>query len=85
MLIKKEKLNMHHEMSSEHSETCCCSEQGFMEHLTEEQKKKIMIMKIDMKIFWMEQKIRHMESAIEGKKKLIANMRQIQEMIKQGK
>jgi hypothetical protein len=32
-----------------------------------------------------EQKIKHMEGAIEGKKMMIANMRQIQEMIKQGK
>ena len=76
---------MHHEMSSEHSETCCCSEQGFMEHLTDDQKKKIMVMHIDMKIHWMEQKIKHMEGAIEGKKKMIANMRQIQEMLKQNK
>jgi hypothetical protein len=41
-----------------------------------------MIMKIDMKIHWIEQKIKHMEDAIEGKKKMISNMRQIQEMIK---
>ena len=50
---------MHHEMSSEHSEhseTCCCSEHGFLEHLTDDQKKKIMIMQMDMKIHWMEQK-----------------------------
>jgi hypothetical protein len=33
---------MHHEMSSEHSETCCCSDHGFLEHLTDDQKKKIM-------------------------------------------
>jgi len=56
-----------------------------MEHLTEDQKKKIMVMHIDMKIHWMEQKIKHMEGAIEGKKKMIANMRQIQEMIKLSK
>ena len=76
---------MCHEMSSEHSETCCCSEHGFLEHLTDDQKKKIMIMQMDMKIHWMEQKIKHMEGAIEGKKKMIANMRQIQEMLKQNK
>ena len=73
---------MEHEQSMEHSETCCCSEQGFLEHLTEDQKKKMMAMHIDMKIYWMEQKIKHMEGAIEGKKKMIANMRQVQEMIK---
>jgi hypothetical protein len=76
---------MQHEMTSEHSEMSGCEGHEFFEHLTEDQKKKIMIMKIDMKIFWMEQKIKHMEGAIEGKKKMIANMRQIQEMIKQGK
>ena len=76
---------MHHEISSEHSETCCCSEHGFLEHLTDDQRKKIMIMQMDMKIHWMEQKIKHMEGAIEGKKKMIANIRQIQEMIKLSK
>ena len=76
---------MHHEMSSEHSETCYCSENGFLEHLTDDQKKKIMIMQMDMKIHWMEQKIKHMEGAIEGKKKMIENMLIIQEMIKLSK
>ena len=78
---------MHHEMSSEHSEhsMCGCGEQEFLEHLSEEQKKKLMIMKIDMKIHWMEQKIKHMEGAIEGKKKMIENMLIIQEMIKLSK
>jgi hypothetical protein len=85
----------HHEMSPEHSEGCCCSEnseiccccveQGFMEKMNDEQKKKIMIMQIDMKIHGMEQKIKHIEGVIEGQRKMIANMRQIQEMIAQSK
>lgn len=85
---------MCHEMSSEHSEACCCSEypemcccseHGFMEKMNDEQKKKIMIMQIDMKIHGMEQKIKHIEGVIEGQRKMIANMRQIQEMIAQSK
>jgi hypothetical protein len=73
---------MHTEQSSEHASACCSSEHGFLEYLTDEQKKKVAVMHMDMKIHWMEQKIKHMEGAIEGKKKMIANMRQIQEMIK---
>jgi hypothetical protein len=76
---------MHTEQSSEHASACCSSEHGFLEYLTDEQKKKVAVMHMDMKIHWMEQKIKHMEGAIEGKKKIIANMRQIQEMIKQSK
>jgi hypothetical protein len=76
---------MHTEQSSEHASACCSSEHGFLEYLTDEQKKKVAVMHMDMKINWMEQKIKHMEGAIEGKKKIIANMRQIQEMIKQSK
>ena len=76
---------MHTEQSSEHASACCSSEHEFLEYLTDEQKKKVAVMHMDMKIHWMEQKIKHMEGAIEGKKKMIANMRQIQEMIKQSK
>ena len=39
-------------------------------------------MKLDMKIQWMEKKIKDMESAIEIKKKIIADIKQVQEMIK---
>jgi hypothetical protein len=56
-----------------------------MEKMNDEQKKKIMIMQIDMKIHGMEQKIKHIEGVIEGQRKMIANMRQIQEMIAQSK
>jgi hypothetical protein len=55
------------------------------EFLTEEQKKKVAVMKMDMKIQWMETKINDMEKMIELKKKAIANIRMVQEMIKQGK
>ena len=44
------------------------------ELLTEEQKKKIVVMKMDMKIKWMEMKISEMEKMIELKKKAIADI-----------
>jgi len=53
--------------------------------LTEEQKKKIVLMKMDMKIQWMEMKINDMGKMIELKKKAIDDIKQVQEMIKQGK
>ena len=54
------------------------------EHLTEEQKKKVAVMKMDMKIQWMEMKINEMQKMIELKKKAIADIRQVQEMINKG-
>ncbi len=51
------------------------------EFLTEEQKKKVAVMKMDMKIQWMETKINDMEKMIELKKKAIVNIRMVQEMI----
>jgi hypothetical protein len=53
--------------------------------LTEEQKKKVAVMKMDMKIQWMEMKISDMGKIIELKKKAIDNIKHVQEMIKQGK
>ena len=50
--------------------------------LTEEQKKKVAVMKMDMKIQWMEMKISDMGKMIELKKKAIADIKQVQEMIK---
>jgi len=55
------------------------------EILTEEQKKKVSLMKMDMNIQWMETKINEMEKMIALKKKAIENIRAVQEMIKQGK
>ena len=52
------------------------------EILTEEQKKKVAVMRMDMIIKWMEVKIHHMEKMIEMKKEAIANIRKVQEMIK---
>ena len=76
---------MEHLQSTEHSSMHCGSESEVFGFLTEEQKKKVAVMKMDMKIKWMEMKISDMEKTIELKKKTIADIRQVQEMIKQGK
>jgi hypothetical protein len=55
------------------------------ELLTEEQRKKVALMRMDMIIRWMEVKIHDMEKMIEMKKEAIANVRKVQEMIKEGK
>ena len=55
------------------------------ELLTAEQKKKVAVMRMDMIIKWMEVKIHDMEKMIEMKKEAIANVRKVQEMIKEGK
>ncbi len=54
------------------------------ELLTEEQKKKVAVMRMDMIIKVLEMKISNMETMIEVKKEAIANIRKGQEMIKQG-
>jgi len=52
------------------------------ELLTEEQKRKVAVMKMDLKIQWLETKINDMEKLIELKKKAIADIRKVQEMMK---
>jgi hypothetical protein len=76
---------MHHEQLPEHPSLHCGSIPEVWEYLTESQKKKVVEMKLDMKIQWMEKRIKDMESAIELKKKAIADIKQVQEMIKHGK
>ena len=76
---------MEHEQSTEHSSMHCGSESGVFGFLTEEQKKKVAVMKMDIKIQWLEMKINDMGKMIELKKKAIADIRQVQEMIKQNK
>jgi hypothetical protein len=76
---------MHHEQSTEHASMHCGSIPEVWECLNEEQKKKIVLMKLDMKIQWMEKRIKDMESTIELKRKVIADIKQVQEMIKQKK
>ena len=55
------------------------------ELLNEEQKRKIAVMRMDKGIKFLEMKISDMEKMIEIKKEAIANIRKVQEMIKQGK
>ena len=55
------------------------------ECLTEEQKKEVALMKMDMKIQWLEMKINDMERMISLKLKAIDSIRKVQEMIKQNK
>jgi hypothetical protein len=55
------------------------------ECLTAEQKKKVIVMIMDMRIKMLEMKIGRLEKMIELKKLFIANIRQTQEMIKSGK
>jgi len=64
------------EMSEEEKE--CGSVHGWMPDLTEEQKKKIMRMKSDIKILFLEKKIKDMENAIEMKKKMIDLIKKLQ-------
>jgi hypothetical protein len=74
---------MHHEQSAgRHSMIYSEPMSGIWEFLTEEQKKKIALMKLDMKIQMMEIKINEMEKMIELKKKAIDDIRKVQEMIK---
>ncbi|HMB44476.1 MAG TPA: hypothetical protein VKL21_01505 [Candidatus Methanoperedens sp.] len=78
---------MDEEQSEEHSSGVCgCGlPHDMMEGLTAEQKKKLAAMHIDIKILFFEKKIKDMESAIELKKKIIASMKQVQEIMKQSK
>jgi len=55
------------------------------ELLNEEQKRKIAVMRMDKGIKFLEMKISDMEKMIEIKKEVIANIRKVPEMIKQGK
>ena len=55
------------------------------ELLTEEQKRKVAVMRMGKGIKFLEMKISDMEKMIEIKKEAIANIRKVQEMIKQGK
>ena len=67
-----ERAHMHHSSMPE-----------IWEVLTEEQKKKVALMKIDMKVQWMEMKISEMEKMIEIKKKAIDNIKMVREMLKE--
>jgi hypothetical protein len=74
---------MHHEQSTgTHSMMHSEPMSGIWEFLTEEQKKKVALMKMDLKIQFMELKINDMEKMIGLKKKAIDDIRKVQEMIR---
>ncbi|AKB49503.1 hypothetical protein MSBRW_0250 [Methanosarcina barkeri str. Wiesmoor] len=50
--------------------------------LTEEQKKKVMVMRMEIMTQWMENEVINEEKMIELKKKAIADIRNVQEMMK---
>lgn len=52
------------------------------EILTEEQKKEVALMEMDMKIQWMEIKISEMENMIKLKRKAIENIKKLQQTMK---
>lgn len=76
---------MHHEQLPEHPSMHCGSISEVFEFLTEEQKKKVALMKMDMKIQLLEMKINDMERMISLKLKAIDSIRKVQEMIKKNK
>lgn len=74
---------MHHEQSTGKQPIMQAeSIPEFWAFLTEEQKKKVAVMKMDMKIQWLKAKIHAIEKMIELKKKAIADILKVQEMMK---
>ena len=53
--------------------------------MTEDQKRKLIAMKLEMKIQWMQLKVDEMQKMIELKKKAIENTKNVLEMVKKGK
>jgi porphobilinogen deaminase len=76
---------MHEEQTMEHTSGSCRLPIDALKELTAEQKKELAVMYVDMKILFFEKKIKDMENAIEMKKKMIANMKKAQEVLKQSK
>lgn len=55
------------------------------EMLSDEQKRRIMAMKLEMKYKWMEMKVEEMQKMIELKKKAMENIKEVHEMLKHSK
>ena len=53
------------------------------EMLSEEQKRQVIAMKLEMKLQWMEMKVEEMQKMIELKKKAIDNIKRVHSMITQ--
>ena len=60
----------------------CGSMPEIWEMLIDEQKKEIALMKMDMKIQWLEMKISEMENMIKLKKKAIENIKKFQQTMR---
>ena len=76
---------MHEEQTMEHISGSCRLPIDALKELTAEQKKELAVMFIDMKILFFEKRIKNMENAIEMKKKMIANLKKAQDILKYGK
>jgi hypothetical protein len=74
-----ERTQMHHGM---HHEMCHGSMPELWEMMTEEQKKEVALMKLDMKIQWLEMKISEMENMIKLKRTAIENIKKFQQTMK---
>ncbi len=76
---------MHEEQAMEHTSGHCRLPIDVLKELTAEQKKELAVMYIDMKILFFETRIKDMENTIEMKKKIIANLKKAQDVLKYGK
>ncbi len=76
---------MHEEQTMEHTSGSCRLPIDVLKELTAEQKKELAVMYIDMKILFFEKRIKDMENTIEMKKKMIANLKKVQDVLKYGK
>jgi hypothetical protein len=81
VLDKWRELNMHEGMMGR-AQMCHDSMPEIWEMLTEEQKKEVALMKLDMKIQWLEMKISEMENMIKLKRKAIENIKKFQQTMK---
>ena len=76
---------MHEEQTMEHTSEGCRLPIDALKELTAEQKKELAVMYVDMKILFFEKRIKDMENAIDMKKKMIANLKKAQDIMKYGK
>jgi hypothetical protein len=71
-----------HERMMGTTQMCHGSMPEIWEMLTEEQKKEVALMKMDMKIQWLEMKISEMENMIKLKRSAIENIKKFQQTMK---
>lgn len=78
-MLQKGVINMHEGTMGQSHMHHGSSMPEIWEMLTDEQKKEVALMKMDMKIKWLEIKISEMEKMIELKKKAVENMKKFRE------